>query len=50
MRALETKLIEPGVKGACPRRLPPSTLGREGVTFAIPHNDIVGMVSSEQKK
>ena len=48
--ALETKMIEPGVKGACPFGVPPSSLGREGVTLTIPQNDTVGIISTEQNE
>ena len=44
---LKTKMIEPNVKGACPRRVPPP-LGGVGVTLAIPQKDTMEMISPEQ--
>ena len=42
-------MIEPGVKGACPLGVPPSSLGREGVTIVIPLKGAEGQVSPEQQ-
>jgi hypothetical protein len=40
--------MKPGVKGACPLGVLPSSLGREGVTIVIPQKDAVGMISYEK--